>query len=51
MRKSTLNFYYFIKWLEMAVLTIFTTLIVSSGVYVIRKEAEHPEHDDPDMQL
>lgn len=43
MRQSTLGFYYFIKWLELGLLTMFTTLIMGSGVYLLRQEFD--QHD------
>jgi len=39
MRKSTLNFYIFIKYVEMLFLFLFTTLIISSGAWIISKLA------------
>lgn len=46
MRKSTVSFYLFMKYVEMSLLFLLTTLIVSSGVWTINKVKNLSSTDD-----
>ena len=43
MRRSTLNFYIFIKIIEMILMVLFSTLIISSGVWLIEQVSREHE--------